>query len=289
MLKWKDVRSEIWVLMQQLEENALNIYTDGSCRPSPRRGGVGFLFITVDENGNEQVLEQCPPGWRSATNNQMELQACIDALAFVLDRHSPFNPSHFNKIVIHTDSMYVAGNFNKAKFEWPKTKWRTREGPPVANTEQWKELISLVKKAGVRVEIKWVKAHKDDPHNIKVDELAKKSADDSSKRTLKPQRVRRKRSPLKVERGSVEMTGQVTVIHITADEWLRPPHNCYKFTYEVIDPTSSYHLARDICHSRILLSAGHFYRVRFNDNTRDPWIEEKIEEISREDIDEETP
>lgn len=271
--------------MQQLDENALNIYTDGSCRPSPRRGGIGFLFITVDDNGHEQVHEECPPGWRSATNNQMELQAVIDSLAFVLDRHSPFDLSRFNKVVIYTDSMYVQGNFNKAKFEWPKTRWTTRQGPPVANTPQWKELISLVKHSPLRVDIKWIKGHKDDPHNIKVDELARMSADDSSKRTLKPQRVRHKISTLKVKRESVQMEAQTTVVHITADEWLRPPHNCYKYTFEVIEPASPYHLARDICHSHFMLNAGHFYKVRFNDNTRDPWIEEAFEEIPRGDID----
>lgn len=271
--------------MQQLDENALNIYTDGSCRPSPRRGGIGFLFITVDDDGHEQVHEECPPGWRSATNNQMELQAVIDALAFVLDRHSPFDLSHFNKIVIYTDSMYVQENFNKAKFEWPKTRWTTRQGSPVANTPQWKELISLVKRVPLRVDIKWVKGHKDDPHNVKADELAGKSADDSSKRTLKPQRVRRKISPLKVKRGSVQMEGQLTLIHITADEWLPSPHSCYKYTFEVLDQESPYHLCRDICHSHVLLSAGHFYRVRFNDDTADPRIEEKLEEIPRAEMD----
>lgn len=270
--------------MEQLDETALNIYTDGSCRPSPRRGGIGFLFITVDENGHEQVLDQCPPGWRSATNNQMELQAVIDALKFAMGRYSPFDLSNFRKIVIHSDSMYVVENFSKAKFEWPKSKWHTRDGPPVANLPQWKELVGLVKRCPLRVEITWVKAHKDDPHNLKVDELAKQSADDSKGRTLKPQRVRRKISPLKVKRGSVEIEGQTTVVHITADEWLGAPHSCYRYTYEVIDPTSRYHLARDICHSRIILGAGHFYRIRFNENTRNPWIEEMIEEIPREDV-----
>lgn len=271
--------------MQQLDENALNIYTDGSSRSSPRRGGVGFLFITVDEEGHEKVHQECPPGWDSATNNQMELQAVIDALGFALGRRAPFDLSRFDKIVVHTDSMYVVESFGKAKFEWPKTKWKTRLGPPVANTPQWKELIGLVKKSPLRVHVKWVKGHKDDPHNIKVDELARASADRRSRRTLKPQRVRRKRSPLKVKRGSVQMEGQTTVVHITADEWLPAPHNCYKYTFEVLDPTSPYHLARDICHSRILLGAGHFYRVRFNDNSLDPWIQEKFEEISREEMD----
>lgn len=271
--------------MQQLDETALNIYTDGSCRPSPWRGGIGFLFITVDENGDEQVLEQCPPGWRTATNNQMELQAVIDALRFVLDRHSPFDLGDFSKVVVHTDSMYVSENFLKAKFEWPKTKWRTRQGPPVANTPQWKELLHLVKKAPVRVEIKWVKGHRKDRFNLKVDELAKNSADDSKGRTLAPKRIRRKKSPFKTKPGSVEMVGQTTVIHVTTDEWLRAPHNCYKYTYEVIEPDSPYHLRRDKCHSEVMLSAGHFYRVRFNEDGNNPWIEEKLEEIPKEEVD----
>lgn len=268
--------------MEQLDETALNIYTDGSCRPSPRRGGIGFLFITVDDDGHEQFLEQCPPGWRSATNNQMELQAVIDALSFALDRHTPFDLSRFTKIVVHTDSMYVESNFPKAKFEWPKRRWRTREGPPVANTDQWKQLIRVVKNSLLPIRIKWVKGHKDDPHNLKVDELAKHSADNSAKRTLKHQRVRRKTSPRKTKRGSVEMLGQTTIIHITQDEWLRSPHNCYKYTYEVVDPESPFYLARDTCHSEVLLGAGHYYTVRFNDNTRDPWIEECLGELPRE-------
>lgn len=268
----------------QLDENALNMYTDGSCLPKPRRGGAGYLFITVDENGNEEIRTECPPGWKSATNNQMELQAAIEALSYVLGRHSPFDLSRFNKIVVHSDSMYLVNNVNNAKFVWPKTKWRTREGPPVANTPQWKELLSLIRKAPVRVEFKWVKGHKNDPHNVKADELARASADIPSRRTLKPQRVRRKRSPLKTKRGSVVMEGQETVIHVTTDEWLRSPHSCYKYTYEVLDEASRYNLARDICHSEIMLSAGHFYRVRFNEDTTNPLIVELLEEIPRDEM-----
>lgn len=89
--------------MEQLEEKALNIYTDGSCYESPRMGGVGYLFVSVDEQGQPRIHEECPPGWRSATNNQMELQACIEALSLALGRHSPIDMAKFDKIVIRTD------------------------------------------------------------------------------------------------------------------------------------------------------------------------------------------
>lgn len=64
--------------MVQLDEDALTIYTDGSSYSSPRMGGAGFLFIAINKNGDPEIHEESPPGWRGATNNQMELQACIE-------------------------------------------------------------------------------------------------------------------------------------------------------------------------------------------------------------------
>jgi len=91
--------------MEQLDENAINIYTDGSSYSSPRAGGLGYLFVTVDRDGNPVIYEECPPGWKAATNNQMELQACIEALQLVLSRRSPVDASAYDHIVIRTDSQ----------------------------------------------------------------------------------------------------------------------------------------------------------------------------------------
>jgi hypothetical protein len=38
--------------MEQLEEGALNIYTDGSSYTSPRVGDVGYLFVSIDDQAN---------------------------------------------------------------------------------------------------------------------------------------------------------------------------------------------------------------------------------------------
>lgn len=61
-------------------EDALNVYTDGSSYSGPRTGGIGIRFITIDEHGNEKILDIEEPGFNGATNNQMELYACIQAL-----------------------------------------------------------------------------------------------------------------------------------------------------------------------------------------------------------------
>lgn len=270
----------------QLDENALNIYTDGSSYTSPRRGGIGILFIAVDDYGNEEVEELSPPGWKGATNNQMELQAPIDALRTVLGRYPPFEISRFSKIVIHSDSTYVVDHINSAKFQWASNGWITSTGTPVLNTEQWKELVRLIRKADqrlrLRVEFKWVKGHRKDPHNKAVDKLAKQSAAASGEEAFRPKRVRRKLSPNPIEPGSVRMEGQTAAIRVITDEYLNRPHRCYRYQYEVTDPDSAYYQKADAAFSDHMLSAGHVYVIKFNQNSENPRIDEVLCEMAKD-------
>ena len=43
-----------------LDDRAVNIFTDGSSLPSPRRGGTGICIVTVDEAGHE-VIDHIQP------------------------------------------------------------------------------------------------------------------------------------------------------------------------------------------------------------------------------------
>src|SRR5664279_4751931 len=114
--------------MENLDENAINIFTDGSSYSHPRRGGMGLRFITVDDAGDEVVYDYQPLGVRSATNQQMELMACIEALNVLRSKGSPISLARFRKVVIYTDSMYVVDHVDTAKFTWPRAKWHTRDG-----------------------------------------------------------------------------------------------------------------------------------------------------------------
>ena len=123
-----------------IDEEALNIYTDGSSRPKPRRGGIGIRYIYCDESGNE-VNENLPwPGYLGATNNEMELNAVIIAL-----KNAPpyFQRRKFNRVIIYSDSQYVVDNAGIALFVWPRTKWMKKTGAPVLNAKLWKELNNL--------------------------------------------------------------------------------------------------------------------------------------------------
>jgi ribonuclease HI len=266
--------------LEYLDEQALNIYTDGSSYSGPRRGGVGILYVTVDENGHERVDDYPRPGFAGATNNQMELQAAIEALAALASKRAPVSASTYKKIVIWTDSIYLVDGFNSARFTWPSTGWTTQDGNPVANAQQWQQLVKLASRTGKRVDITWVEGHKHSKHNKAADKLAKKSAKDRGQRPVSVTKVRRKKSPKSVERGSVGMHGQQATIHVINDAYL-PVQRCNQYTYEVMSRKSEYFQNVDVIFSdaEIYLSAGHTYRVRFNSDIRAPRIVKVFAEV----------
>ena len=140
-IRWRLIAGKESHMSDVIDENAVNVYTDGSSYSGPRKGGMGIVFVIVNDAGNEVTFEEQPTGYQGATNQQMELQACIEALKILGGRRSPVDLSRYRKIIIKTDSMYVVENKDRAKYEWPRSKWLTRDGSPVANTAQWKELI----------------------------------------------------------------------------------------------------------------------------------------------------
>lgn len=258
-----------------IHDNALNIFTDGSSLRSPRSGGIGVRFVLVDPDGQEQVQDVQFLGYQNATNNQMELQACIAALREARRLDLIRGPSH---VVLYTDSLYVVDNIKKAMFEWPKTKWHSRRGRPILNADLWKQLVSAVHKVGKRVEFKWVKGHSKSHHNKAVDKMARDSARLAYNKPLTVAHVRRKHSPASVDIGSVPMEGQRLSIHIIKTEYLRI-QRVWKCNYEVVSKRSKYYPSVDIIFSDTLLKAGHTYFVKVNEDTQNPRIVKVFREI----------
>ena len=162
--------------MDNIVENAINIFTDGSSYSGPRKGGMGILFVVINDEGHEETFQLVPQGHKGANNQQMELQACVEAFDYLLSKYSPISLSDYRRVIVNTDSMYVTENFNRAKYDWPKTKWMTRGGAPVANAEIWKNLVKKSQKLGKPVDFQWVKGHKSSAGNKAADKMAKQSA-----------------------------------------------------------------------------------------------------------------
>jgi ribonuclease HI len=258
-----------------LREATLDIFTDGSSLGPPRAGGIGIRFVHIDSSSQEQTQDIPLPGYRGATNNQMELKACITGLEEAARLGLAAGVS---KIVIRTDSLYIVNNYRKAMFEWPRTRWLTRSGAPVLNADLWKELVKEMKNAGVRVEIEWVRGHSKSPHNRAADKMARKSAGLPLNDPLSLVHVRRKISSKSVDRGCIALQGQRMSIRIITAEYLKV-QRVWKCKYEVISKASKHYGNIDMTFSDTLLCAGHSYYVVMNDDTQNPRVKKVIREI----------
>jgi ribonuclease HI len=264
------------------DEDALNIYTDGSMLPEPRRGGLAGLFLLINEEGEEETYPLEPVGYSGATNNQMELEACVRALRLATSQNPPFDRSRYRKIVIRTDAEYVAGNYETALFTWSGNGWLKRSGAPVDNATQWKELVQLIRRStrqGKPVTIKWVPG-KRSPRTKAVDKAAKKAAKTPSPRQLVPSEVRRKRSSQPIELGSVGMEGQLMTINVFKTEYQRL-HRLVKCWYTVESRKSPFRDRADVIYAdpSLPLRRGHSFRVRVNDDTANPRVLKVFAEV----------
>lgn len=266
-----------------LHEDALNVYTDGSMFSRPRTGGIGIVFVIINDAGDAQVVKEFDrPGYEQSTNQEMELEACIVALEEALDDG---DLARFSRIEIFTDSKYVERNQTNLKFVWPKTQWTNAQtGRPILHVDQWKRLLRLLKRAQQarrRVNIQWVKGHKQNPYNKAADKAAKRSAKNPLNKPLSTVSVRRKKSAKKTEIGSVKMQGQQLIVRIVTAQFLRSPHRLWKYKYEVLSPESDFSGNVDEIFSEIYMRDGHEYEVRLNESTDNPRIVELIRELEK--------
>lgn len=120
------------------------VYTDGGCLCNPGGAGACASVIIDTETGESQEIVH---GYRSTTNNRMELRAVIQALDLIPDTAS---------VCIHSDSQYV---INCASGTWGKKK----------NHDLWRDFESV--SCEKSVDFVWVKGHNNDPLNERCDKL----------------------------------------------------------------------------------------------------------------------
>ena len=143
-----------------MTDSIITIYTDGSCKGNPGRGGWGAWLRW---GTHEKELWGGEP---LTTNNRMELTAVIEALS-VLKRAS--------RVDLHTDSQYVRQGITAWIHQWKQRGWTTADRKPVKNVDLWQRLDALA--AQHHVSWHWVKGHAGDPGNERADALANRGAD----------------------------------------------------------------------------------------------------------------
>ena len=270
---------QVGMSAKALRDDAISIFTDGSSKQGPRRGGIAFRIVVTGEDGHEEVHERNPHGYPRATNNEMELQACVAALGFLASSRCPIDPSNYRRIVIYTDSMYVRKHIGLAISQWSRDKWTRRSGAPVVNAELWRDLIRAMKtmrRLGLPVDFEWVPG-KSSEHTVAVDRAAKNSAERPLSIPLSGGIVRRKRSEEETDPGSVPMLGQSAEVYIIDSRAMRI-QKCTRYRYRL--QGGDLDGAIDFAFSKLLLKPGHAYRVRFNEEQANPWMVESFDEVS---------
>ena len=135
---------------------SIKVYTDGACKGNPGPGGWG-AYIILDSKEIELF-----DGKPNTTNNQMEMQAAIEALRYLRKKNQPID--------LYTDSNYLRQGITEWIFNWKKNNWRTASKKPVANKDLWIEISEL--SSAMDVNWYWVKGHDGDPGNERADYLA---------------------------------------------------------------------------------------------------------------------
>ena len=137
----------------------VHIYTDGSAKGNPGRGGYGLVMEKVGTPYKKEFYE----GFRYTTNNRMELLAVIVGLEKLKTPNT--------KVLVVSDSKYVIDSVvKKWVFGWEKKGFVGKKNPDL-----WKRFLIVYKKH--QVDFKWVKGHNSHPQNERCDQLAVMASD----------------------------------------------------------------------------------------------------------------
>jgi len=162
------------------------IFTDGSSRGNPGRGGWGAVIVYNNSNLKVESVRSASStdrfrvielGGRESetTNNRMEMMAVIEALLYLSRLEIDFTKQKF---VIHTDSAYVLNGATKWAKAWEKNEWQTKTGDAVLNKDLWEVILDLA--SSFHIEWKKVDGHHGVVGNERCDEIATALAQDKS-------------------------------------------------------------------------------------------------------------
>ena len=133
------------------------IYTDGSAKGNPGRGGYGVVMLSGKHR------KEISKGFLLTTNNRMELLAVIVGIENVKKLNS--------EIVVYSDSKYVVNAIEKGwLFDWQKKNFKGKKNPDL-----WIRFLSVYKKHSIR--FFWVKGHNNNVENERCDRLAVSAAE----------------------------------------------------------------------------------------------------------------
>lgn len=145
----------------------IRLIGDGSSLGNPGPSGWGLIIADTT-----QVIELGDRAER-ATNNQMELQAYLEALNFLIGAET-----EGAQISAFWDSKFVLSGVKAWRFGWRRKSWKTASGEPVKNLELWQEIDEKMEALSSNsFEFYHVPGHQGIPANERADEICRSFAE----------------------------------------------------------------------------------------------------------------
>lgn len=249
-----------------------HIYIDGSCYKNPGGfGGIaGILEMPENENEPEVIFQE---GYKGTTNNRMEIRALIKALEYIKKSSLDFKNNGINEIEIWSDSEITIKGYYSAE-KWRANKWSGIENNPIRNIDLFKKILTLKNSIRFSYKLQHI-VNKSTDMTKKVDKLAKEAA---------------KNSWLKVDDGYIEgkvsktdvkgatepfnAQGQQEVVRIFGHGLVsRKKDSLYKVKFEIYARKIEKYYAYTSYEIDKVLDRWHYYEVQFNNNPKNPRIE----------------
>lgn len=140
------------------------VYTDGCCMKNPGgRGGCAAIIVNKMSGRSTEIAQ----GFRSTTNNRMEIMAVLVGLEAIREQQAC--------VAVYSDSRYVVDAISKGWAKrWKKNSWRRHTGEPALNADLWERILQMTARYGVTA--KWIRGHDGHRQNERCDYLAGRAA-----------------------------------------------------------------------------------------------------------------
>ena len=153
------------------------VYADGASSNNQEAIRIGAyaaaIFKQVDGKAYKKDISGMVAG---ATNNQMELQAVIEALKSI----ALIEKNDNRDVTVRSDSLYVITGITEWLKDWKANGWRTKDKKPVKNKDLWLCMDALIPSFNLKVEK--IEGNGSDKWNMYCDRMARKLCGSKPKR-----------------------------------------------------------------------------------------------------------